>query len=166
MGAPGVRQGRILRAARSMTISFRTRVFAVAGMVVATVLTAVGLIVWDRILGNEIARLDPRLCMEARRLAMQPGLDDDLARLQTDISNKFRLKSVEQQMLMRIPSPGEAEGESSWPPGLEIDPARWAPLAGFEPPPPKKAPPDKGGARICEEGRTASAGCAMPDRSF
>ena len=54
-----------------MTISFRTRLFAIAALIVGAVLTAVMALGWSSVSKVEVDRLDDRLCMEARRIATQ-----------------------------------------------------------------------------------------------
>jgi len=56
-----------------MTISFRTRLFVSATLIVACVLLLVVGLGWSRILAFDVERLDERLCMEARRLLMPPA---------------------------------------------------------------------------------------------
>ena len=69
----------------AVIISFRTRLFVIAGLIVGAVLSAVLVLGWSRILAFEVERLDARLCMEARRLATQPFHGEDIARLEADI---------------------------------------------------------------------------------
>lgn len=104
-----------------MTISFRTRLFAVAALIVGTVLAAVMAGGWSSVLKVEVERLDSRLCMEARRIATQPFLADEPSRLESDVALKLRLGSAEQLMVAYYPAEGRAIGA----------PTRWrgAPLA-------------------------------------
>ena len=74
-----------------MTVSFRTRLFVVAAIVVSLALSAVLLVGWIRVLAYEVERLDDRLCMEARRVATQPIQDESMARLEADLLGKLRL---------------------------------------------------------------------------
>ena len=55
-----------------MVISFRTRLFVVASLIVASVLAVVMALGWSTQWRYEVERLDERLCQEARRLALQP----------------------------------------------------------------------------------------------
>lgn len=87
-----------------MVISFRTRLFGVASLIVGTVLAAVMAVGWTRVLEVEVDRLDTRLCMEARRIATQPLRDDDLPALEADIALKLRLGSTEHLKLRFDPS--------------------------------------------------------------
>lgn len=89
-----------------MTLSFRTRLFVVAALIVGAVLAAVMTLGWSSVLQVEVDRLDDRLCMEARRVATQPFRSDDLARLEDDVALKLRLGSAEQLMLRFDPTDG------------------------------------------------------------
>jgi two-component system, OmpR family, heavy metal sensor histidine kinase CusS len=82
-----------------MRISFRTRLFVIATFIVATVLAAVMIIGWSRVLAVEVERLDDRLCMEARQLATKPLRGDRIADMESDIANKLRLPTSSQLML-------------------------------------------------------------------
>ena len=84
---------------KHMKISFRTRLFIIASLIVATVLTTVMFIGWSRVLAVEVERLDDRLCIEARRLATQPLRGDRMAEMESDIADKLRLASNAQLML-------------------------------------------------------------------
>jgi two-component system, OmpR family, heavy metal sensor histidine kinase CusS len=90
-----------------VVVSFRTRLFVVASLIVATVLAAVMAVGWSRVLRVEIDRLDVRLCIEARRLAMQPFRDDELQALEADVALKLRLASTEHLMLRFDPTGDE-----------------------------------------------------------
>lgn len=76
---------------------------------------------WSRVLEVEVERLDTRLCIEARRIAIQSPHDDDLSALEADIAVKLRLGSTEHLMLRFDPG-----GQS-----LDAPPIRWrgVPLA-------------------------------------
>lgn len=95
-----------------MLISFRTRLFVTAALIVATVLAAVMTLGWSSVLKVEIDRLDERLCMEARRVATQPFQGDDLSRLEADVALKLRLGSPAQLMLRFDPA-GSGSGFES-----------------------------------------------------
>ncbi len=82
-----------------MTISFRTRLFVIAALIVTTVITAVMLIGWSRVLAFEATRLEQRLCLEARRLATQPMRSEDVPLLVSDVLGKLHLNSANQVML-------------------------------------------------------------------
>ncbi len=89
-----------------MTISFRTRLFVVASLIVATVLTSVMFVGWSRVLAFEVGRLDERLCLEARGLqSKRPrggaprDFSLDPARIEADIAKKLRVTSGAQLML-------------------------------------------------------------------
>lgn len=124
-----------------MTISFRTRLFVVAALIVSTVLAAVIGAGWSTVLQVEVERLDQRLCMEARRLDRQPWQGEDPGRLEVDVMAKLRLGAIEQLMLRHEPLSGQPDFQSShWRSELNIDQLRWAdakgqglcPLSSFE----------------------------------
>jgi two-component system, OmpR family, heavy metal sensor histidine kinase CusS len=101
-----------------LTLSFRTRLFAVAALIVGAVLLAVMTLGWSSVLEVEVERLDDRLCMEARRVATQPFRDghgdrgDSLSRLESDVALKLRLASREQLMIGFDPANEGAGGPS------------------------------------------------------
>lgn len=96
-----------------MTISFRLRLFVTALMIVATVLAAVLLLGWQRVLGFEVGRLDGRLCAEARRVAQQEAQGRPPERLQRDLVQKLRLAGPQQLMLRQESSTGgSTEGDA------------------------------------------------------
>ena len=142
-----------------MTISFHTRLFAVAALIVGAVLAAVTTLGWSGVLKVEVERLDDRLCMEARRVATQPVLADDLPRLEADVALKLRLGSAEQLML-RVDAADGAAGVQSlrWrdvPPAddLRWDPSRLRSEPGLPPgrapaPPPDSPPPTGAPSRL------------------
>lgn len=132
-----------------MIISFRTRLFAVASLIVGTVLAAVMAVGWSRVLEVEVERLDTRLCMEARRIATQPPHDDDLSALEADIALKLRLGSTKHLMLRFDPGGQSLDAPSVAPPirwrGVPLaDDLKWTPArqgttldrTPTEPPPP------------------------------
>ncbi len=82
-----------------MTISFRTRLFVISGLIVTAVITAVMLVGWTRVLAFEAQRLEQRLCIEARRIATQPFLIRDRSRLAADVASKLHLSSPNQLIL-------------------------------------------------------------------
>ena len=92
-----------------MIISFRTRLFAVASLIVGAVLAAVMAVGWSRVLGVEVDRLDTRLCMEAQRIATQPFRDDEPPGLEADIALKLRLGSADHLMLRFDPTADELD---------------------------------------------------------
>jgi two-component system, OmpR family, heavy metal sensor histidine kinase CusS len=109
-----------------MTISFRTRLFVIAGLIVATVITAVMLIGWNRVLAFEATRLEQRLCLEARRLATQPLRAEDVPQMVNDVLSKLNLNSAQQIMMHFEPSkPGESWSSSHWQAAVAPDSARW-----------------------------------------
>jgi two-component system, OmpR family, heavy metal sensor histidine kinase CusS len=82
-----------------MKISFRTRLFVIATLIVATVLTTVMIIGWSRVLAVEVERLDDRLCMEVRQLATKSLRGNRTAGMDSDIASKLRLPTSSQLML-------------------------------------------------------------------
>jgi two-component system, OmpR family, heavy metal sensor histidine kinase CusS len=82
-----------------MKISFRIRLFVIATLIVATVLTTVMIIGWSRVLAVEVERLDDRLCMEVRQLATKPLRGNRTADMESDIASKLRLPTSSQLML-------------------------------------------------------------------
>ncbi len=109
-----------------MVISFRTRLFVSATLIVGCVLLLVVGLGWSRILSFEVERLDERLCMEARRLLMPPKPGENFQRLQTDMMGKLRLSQAEQLMLRLEPREGQPGLQSEhWPAGLAIDSLDW-----------------------------------------
>lgn len=124
-----------------MIISFRTRLFVIAGLIVGAVLSAVLLLGWSRVLAFEVERLDARLCMEARRLATQPFHGEDIARLEADIVGKLHLSTPEQLML-RFEARGAASNfqSANWRGELPFDGAQWRVAKGNSPPEPPDSP--------------------------
>jgi two-component system, OmpR family, heavy metal sensor histidine kinase CusS len=109
-----------------MTISFRTRLFVVSGVIVTAVITAVMLIGWSRVLAFEADRLEQRLCMEAKRLATQPMHDGELQRNVDDILGKLHLSSPEQVMLqVETRAAGDGFQTSNWRPEFALASAPW-----------------------------------------
>ena len=113
-----------------MTISFRARLFVTAALIVAAALAAVLVVGWTSLLGFEVARLDSRLCTEARRLAQEPLHGADIGRLEADLMGKLRLTSNE-QLLLRYESAGGAGNFQSarFGGGLDVDAMQWQPVA-------------------------------------
>ncbi len=151
-----------------MAISFRTRLFVMASLIVASVLSLVLFIGWSRVLAFEVERLDDRLCIEARGLhSKQPRGDAprrdfslDAARAEADIANKLRVESRTQLMLSIGSSNGPANFQSTR--GsyeVNFDELAWARAGGVEmrvprdlrerergrPAPPDRPPPPSGG---------------------
>ena len=117
-----------------MSISFRTRLFVIAGLIVGLVLSAVLLVGYERVLAFEVGRLDERLCMEGRRLATQPFRPDTVDRLQSDVMSKLRISAPEQLMLKFEASPGTVRDSDSfqsagWQDFLTLDAKQWQPVA-------------------------------------
>jgi len=130
-----------------LTISFRTRLFVVSALIVAGVLSAVIALGWASLRDAQLETLDERLCNEARRVATQPFLGQDLARLESDLAIKLRLGSTAELLVRYEPRDGGPAFESAgWAeaPALASLPwaARHAPLLAEPPPrPPPLEPP-------------------------
>ena len=82
-----------------MNISFRTRLFFIATLIVGAVLALVLSLGWSSVMTVEVDRLNHRLCMEARRIATQPFDANEVPRLEADVALKLRLGSVDQVLL-------------------------------------------------------------------
>lgn len=133
-----------------MTISFHTRLIAVAALVVTGVLAAVLALVWSNVRRVEIERLDSRLCLEARRLASQRFDGDETGRLEADVMSKLRLGDPTQLMLRIEPLGAPTHQSMQWPAGLRIDDLQWTPTAetkGEFAPAPRPERPPRGGDR-------------------
>lgn len=118
-----------------MTVSFRTRLFVIAAIVVSLALSAVLLVGWIRVLAYEVERLDERLCIEARRVATQPIKDESMARLEVDLLGKLRLSQAAQLMVKfesgasgpPLNSPMSNAQSANWRNALVLDGAHWKP---------------------------------------
>jgi heavy metal sensor kinase len=130
-----------------MTVSFRTRLVAVAALVVTGVLAAVLALVWSSVRGIEIERLESRLCLEARRLASQRFDGEETGRLEVDVMGKLRLADPARLMLRAEPVGAPGFQSAHWPHGLRIDDLPWTPLpdrrAGAVPASPRPKGPDR-----------------------
>jgi heavy metal sensor kinase len=111
-----------------MTISFRTRLTAIAALVVAGVLAATLATMWSGVRSVEIDRLDSRLCLEARRLASQPFGGDDMRRLEADVMAKLRLADASQLMLRIERNGAPAHQSANWRADLAADRLAWTSL--------------------------------------
>jgi signal transduction histidine kinase len=118
--------------------SFRLRIFLLTALIVVTVLAAVVVLGWSRVLAYELQRLDERLCGEVRRLPNMPppvpsvpGRADDQRRLEDDIGAKLRLRSP-QQLLLELTVRGEPPLRSAnWPSAIDLQTLPW--VAGAAP---------------------------------
>lgn len=118
-----------------MVISFRTRLFVIAGLIVAAVLGAMLLLGWSRVMLFQVARLDQQLCMEARRLATQPVRREDVARLAADIVGKLHLGTAALLMLRFEGGTRDSDFQSpNWRAALAFEGEQWAPAEGISPP--------------------------------
>lgn len=149
-----------------MTVSFRTRLFAVAALIVGAVLTTVITLGWSSVMKVEIERLDDRLCMEARRIATEPFHPDELPRLEADVALKLRLGSAEQLMLRFDPADGGPGFESTrWNGAPLPEDLTWSAsrrMEGRDPPPrrPQEALPN-GLQSIAAPARPAPGACSL-----
>lgn len=149
-----------------MTVSFRTRLFAVAALIVGAVLTTVITLGWSSVMKVEIERLDDRLCMEARRIATEPFHPDELPRLEADVALKLRLGSAEQLMLRFDPADGGPGFVSTrWNGAPLPEDLAWSAsrrMEGLAPPPrrPQEELPD-GLQSIAAPARPAPGACSL-----
>ncbi len=128
-----------------MTLSFRTRLFVSAALIVAAVLAAVLLLGWSRVFTFEVTRLDERLCREVRRLASQPVLGEQIGRLESELVNRLRLVNREQLQFRFESMDGERGFQSAnWSSKLVADNLQWGDVENqvdASPPPPPPPPP-------------------------
>ena len=111
-----------------MTLSFRTRLFFTAGLIVSLVLVTVLMVGYQRVLAYEVGRLDERLCMEAKRLATQNFQSEDLQRLQLDLMAKLQITQPAQLLLKFESAKNSASFQSpGWPNFLTLDSPAWQP---------------------------------------
>lgn len=155
-----------------MTISFRTRLFVMAALIVGTVLAVVLTLGWTSLLRNEIDRLDERLCMEARRLATQPPLAEDPRRLEADVRLRLRLPSSDDLQLRLERGDGTVLLQSArWNPALAAQALDWRPSPRPEAgPPPReglerrgwdRGPPDREGPPPRDRGPPPRVACEL-----
>ena len=110
-----------------MTLSFRTRLFAVASAIVVFTLASVLVLGWSGLLKYQTDRLDERLCLEARRLATQMLDSDNLARLEADVLVRLRLVSREQLLFKVKQMDDETAFQSTrWTAALDAMAMTWA----------------------------------------
>ncbi len=133
-----------------MNISFRTRLVVVAALIVGTVLSLVLMLGWSSLLAYDGARLNERLCMEARRLVTQPIDGPQAPRLDVDVAEKLHLISTDQIMLRLESAQGQPEfATANWNRGLALDGSGWSPAKGnsphslFDVPPAPPHPPPR-----------------------
>jgi signal transduction histidine kinase len=119
-----------------MTISFRTRLFGLATLVVAVVLSVVLVLGWQGLLRNEVERLEDRLCLEARRVATQPQLGLDRSRLAADLRLRLRLGDSDDLAVRLEPGAGLPPLQFGTSGHLDGAALAWKPAARFGPPPP------------------------------
>lgn len=156
-----------------MIISFRTRLFTVSFLIVAAVLAAVLALGWQSVFDIEVARLDQRLCQEARRQAVEPFPPQELVRLSADVANKLRLRSPAQLLLRFTPDDGRPGWQSpGWPVAMDADALAWTPARFFGAPPPpplrEKPPhlPPGAAVPVGPAPECALAGFAAADRQW
>jgi signal transduction histidine kinase len=127
-----------------LTISFRTRLFVVAALIVAGVLSAVVVLGWSSLREAQLDTLDDRLCNEARRVATQPYLGEDLGRLESDLALKLRLGSTAELLVRYDPRDGgPAFRSAGWAEAPRPESLAWtarARAARTEPPMPEPPP--------------------------
>ncbi len=120
-----------------MNISFRTRLFFVAALIVGAVLALVLGLGWRSVLKVEMDRLNERLCMEARRIATQPFDAKELSRLEADVALKLRLGASDQVLVrfdeigFEVRAGGTALQSAGWRNAPRLEDLTWAP-ARFE----------------------------------
>lgn len=108
----------------TMRLSFRLRLFGSAALIVGLSLAVVIGLGWSSVVRLEEARLDGRLCQEARRLAgfSQYG---PVERLVFDLQNKLRLESAAQLRLL-LQAPGQVpQVYGTWPADLDLTGLPW-----------------------------------------
>ena len=120
-----------------MTLSFRTRLFVTAGLIVSLTLSVVLLVGWIGVNDFEVERLDGRLCLEAKRVASQPFDIDNFSRLEADLMAKLRLGQPA-QLMVKFESGANTpfvNGQSpNWREALVLDGAHWVPARAVPPP--------------------------------
>jgi two-component system, OmpR family, heavy metal sensor histidine kinase CusS len=131
-----------------LTISFRTRLFVVSALIVAGVLSAVVALGWSSLREAQLDTLDDRLCNEARRVANQPFLGEDLARLESDLALKLRLESTAELLVRYDPGDGgPAFRSAGWTEAPALESLAWTGRARTaRPEPPMPEPPPLGSA--------------------
>jgi len=127
-----------------MTVSFRTRLFVMATLIVAVVLTVVLVLGWQSLLRNEVERLEDRLCLEARRVATQPQMALDPARLEADLRLRLRLGPADALVLRLEPGGERPPLLSADAQGLDTAALAWQPERRLGAPPPAggEGPPE------------------------
>jgi heavy metal sensor kinase len=125
-----------------VTISFRTRLFGMATLIVAVVLTVVLVLGWQSLLRPEVERLEDRLCLEARRVATQPQLGLDRSRLEADLRQRLRLADSDALVLLLEPGAGLPPVQSSEAAGLDTAALAWRPAPRAGPPPARPPGPE------------------------
>ncbi len=144
-----------------MTMSFRTRLFGMATLIVAVVLAVVLALGWQSLLRTEVERLENRLCMEARRVATQPFLGLDRSRLEADLRLRLRLGDRDALVLRLEPGAGLPPVQSDEAQRLDTTTLTWQPVQRFGPPPARPAGPE--GPPEHDRGPPAMADPGSPD---
>jgi two-component system, OmpR family, heavy metal sensor histidine kinase CusS len=149
-----------------LNISFRTRLFFIATLIVGVVLTLVLALGWSSVMKAEVDKLNDKLCIEAKRLATQPFDANELPRLEADVALKLRLGAVDQVMLRFDALEGGGNFQSqAWLSAPRINELTWAAArfeaepgprdAGRPPPPPnehrdgEREPPERNPRGTC-----------------
>lgn len=114
-------------------MSFRNRLFLLALLLVAAVISVVIGGGYLALLDHEVQRLDVRLCIEARRLASEPEQGADLRRLENDLVSKLHLEGANQLAFSagRSSMPGQAFSGTQWARFSRAEPA-WTSLASAD----------------------------------
>lgn len=139
-----------------MSMSFRTRLFLVAALIVGSVLALVLGLGWSRVMTAEVDKLNDRLCLEARRLATRAFDTEELPRLAADVALKLRLGSVDQVMLRFADQDSAAVVQSAaWRTAPQPDGLPWVAVREDKgpglreegSPPPRPPPPQRQGTQ-------------------
>lgn len=123
-----------------MMTSLRFRLFLAATATVAVVLTFVMATGWKKVMDFETARLDLRLCSEAKRLAIEHFSSNERERLDVDILGKLHLTSPDQLLLwVESSTPEQNYRSPKWDNAVMDQALNWPPtrerVATDEPPP-------------------------------
>ena len=129
--------------------SFRARIFLVSLLVVGLILVIVGALSWASALSYEVARMDARLCEEARQLLLRPPQPEDLGHLERDAALKLRLQSADQLLLWLQPATSEPAIRSArWPQSLDLGTLVWRAVYDRRPPGGPAEPTDRPAGNI------------------
>lgn len=121
-------------------MSFRTRLFVLALLLVGVVVSAVLYAGWASLLSHESDRLNVRLCIEARRLAQEPRHASEPRRLENDLISKLHLENPTQLSFVVGQAGSTSKEFRGGTPPPDINAIRW---------------------QACEPADGALAGCAV-----